>query len=526
MADDAIAEGAKYWAFISYSHKDAAFGRRLHRHLESYSLPGHLVGRKMPFGVLPKRLSPIFRDHEELPAANDLSTEVQAALQASRSLVVVCSPAAAVSVWVAREIELFRALHPDRPVLAAIREGDLPECLPQALRQVGADGKTIEPLAANFRRGYDGVRLGVLKLVAGVVGVGLGELLQRDSHRRLQRVTVITVAALIAMLVMGALTTLALTARTEAERQRTEAEGLVEFMLTDLRDRLKGVGRLDLMAAVNQRALKYYGDQSIDRLPALSLERRARILHAMGEDDEARGDYDAALTKFREANRTTAALLAESPNDPDRIYTHAQTEFWIGTVYYERNQRAASASSFQAYKQLTDRLVAIAPDNPKYLREAGFAENNLCIEALEKPRDLKAAVRYCGNSLTDMKEAARHLGPASGVADDLINAHAWLADAYYYSGDLVDAKSERLEEEQILDKQIAADHKNMDLRDTWVTMQRALALIEAQSGNKPAALARLSRALATVQSMIQFDPKNQRWNEDRALIEKNLSTLH
>jgi hypothetical protein len=39
------------------------------------------------------------------------------------------------------------------------------------------------------------------------------------------------------MLAVAALTILALTARAEAERQRVETEGPVEFMLTDLRDR-------------------------------------------------------------------------------------------------------------------------------------------------------------------------------------------------------------------------------------------------------------------------------------------------
>ena len=51
------------------------------------------------------------------------------------------------------------------------------------------------------------------------------------------------------MLVMGVLTAAALNARFEAERQRGEAEGLVGFMLTDLRHELKGFGRLDVMKA-------------------------------------------------------------------------------------------------------------------------------------------------------------------------------------------------------------------------------------------------------------------------------------
>ena len=73
--------------------------------------------------------------------------------------------------------------------------------------------------------------------------------------------TAVTAAAVIAMLIMAALAWFALDARREAERQRAEAEGQIEFMLTDLRERLRGVGRLDIMTAVNRRALAYYDRQ-------------------------------------------------------------------------------------------------------------------------------------------------------------------------------------------------------------------------------------------------------------------------
>jgi len=124
VREGTVSDDGRYWAFISYSHKDAVFGRRLHRRLEAYALPRRLVGRLTAQGAASRRLTPIFRDREELPAANDLSAEVRAALKASRCLIVVCSPAAAVSPWVAREVALFRELHPNRPILAAVREGD------------------------------------------------------------------------------------------------------------------------------------------------------------------------------------------------------------------------------------------------------------------------------------------------------------------------------------------------------------------------------------------------------------------
>lgn len=533
VTDEIAGDGARYWAFISYSHRDAAFGRRLHRRLENYALPRRLVGRETAQGAIPRKLAPIFRDREELPAARDLSTEVRAALMASRSLIVVCSPSSAKSQWVGREIEVFRELHPDRPILAAVRDGEPADCFPGALHAISPDGTAIEPLAADFRRGRDGEQLGLLKLVAGIVGLGLDELVQRDAHRRNQRVTAVTAAALAGMVVMGVLTAFALNARHEAERQRGEAEGLVEYMLTDLRDKLKGVGRLDVMTAVNERALKYYSDQDLSRLSADSLERRARIFHAMGDDDETRGNHDAALAEFQEAGRTTAALLAEAPDDPDRIYNHAQSAYYIGLLDFNRRRFAAAKPAFLQYRRLANRLVNAAPNNSTYRKEASYAEEDLCAIAEQKPFDAVGALQHCIAALTQMEEAAKHADARHNrpedvrqFAEDIINRHAWLADAYRISGNRIQARAERETAERMLAPLMSADPKNWDLKDTWIAQQLGLAVLDEDAEDWAAAKARLFQTLAVLRAMHDYDPSNQRWSTQKAFIENEIERLN
>src|SRR6185437_4375963 len=161
----------KYWAFISYSHRDTRWADWLHRAIESYRPPRRLVGTSTPHGAVPKRLTPVFRDREELASATDLGSVINAALGASACQVVICSPQAAKSHWVNQEILAFKRLGREDRIFCLIVGGepnpsDLPgredeECFPPALRfRLGPDGELgttrTEPIAADARPGKDG----------------------------------------------------------------------------------------------------------------------------------------------------------------------------------------------------------------------------------------------------------------------------------------------------------------------------------------------------------------------------------
>jgi hypothetical protein len=233
----------EYWCFISYRHADNKEpGRQwatwLHQALETYEVPADLVGTKNERGdFIPERIFPVFRDEEELPADAELSKPIEAALRRSRFLVVLCSPQAVQSRFVADEILRFKQLGKQDRILAAIIEGepnasDDPakggveqECFPQPLRfDVNEQGQLTsertEPIAADFRfsdgasgwtspaacrevfkagglsdeqiaksvTGYTRKQnLMLLKIVAGVLGVPLGVLTQRDKAYQLEK---------------------------------------------------------------------------------------------------------------------------------------------------------------------------------------------------------------------------------------------------------------------------------------------------------------------------------------------------
>jgi tetratricopeptide (TPR) repeat protein len=500
MAEAGPGAAGGYVAFISYSHKDSAMGRWLHRKLEGYRLPKRLAGTQGEDGEVPARLTPIFRDRDELPAAGDLSERVRAALAVSRNLIVLCSPNSAASPWVAREIATFRELHPGRPIFTAIVDGEPDQCFSPALLRGG-----VEPLAADLRKEGDGRRLGLLKLVAGLAGVGLDSLVQRDASRRVRRVTYVTAAAMTAMLAMAVMTTVALNARAEAHRQRVEAESLVEFMLTDLRDRLRKVGRLDVMQAVNARALEYYRvRKDLGNLPEGSSARGARIFQAGGEVNLDKGDLAGAHEAFRKANEITRRLLALFPTDPQFLLDRGRSENGLGRVHERRREWGVAERYYRSYAASADTLAASA------LGEAATAAINLGKVSAGR-KDYAAAERHYRKAV-DLLETATTLNEGDAhLFLTLANAQAWLADTFYRRSLWHRSLTERRRQHALMTKLRAKEKKSLDADFRYAASDRGLACSLWKTGDRPGARGYFLGAYKEAVVLTRRDPDNADW---------------
>ncbi|HEX5008484.1 MAG TPA: toll/interleukin-1 receptor domain-containing protein, partial [Hyphomonadaceae bacterium] len=135
----------QFAAFLSYSRRDVRLARWLVRSLEEFRLPRQTVDDLKARNAAFIAARPVFRDEHDMPVGGVISERLSEVLDASASMIVLCTAASAKSDWVNREIELFASRHPDRRIIPAVAEGepDSDASYPPALLKLG------KPLAAD-----------------------------------------------------------------------------------------------------------------------------------------------------------------------------------------------------------------------------------------------------------------------------------------------------------------------------------------------------------------------------------------
>ena len=519
------ADTQRYWAFLSYSHKDSETADWLHGALEKYRVPRALVGKETARGIIPSGFSPIFRDRHELAASGDLGHTIREALAGSRCLIVLCSPEAAHSRWTNEEIIAFKKAHPEASVLAAIVEGEPfasemkgheeEECFPPALRQKfdsrgRPTAKRAEPIAADLRPTGDGRQLGLLKIVAGMIGVGLDDLVQRVQQRRHKKRTYIAAASLAGMAMTSGLAVFAFDKRDEARDQRREAEGLVGFMLGDLRQKLEPIGRLDALDAVGSRALQYFEKQDKSELSDEALAQRSKALTLMGEIANTRGDYDGALARYWEAMAGTAEMVRRAPDDTQRLFDHAQNVFWVGDIALKRGQLGRAESSMREYKRLADQMVALEPDNQKWRLETKYADSNLGVMLYEQRRYDEAA-RQLERALLTAETLAAGDPQDQQAQKSVPESLAWLSDALFGAGRLDEAIAKRERQLDLLQELQRRYPRDVDYRQRLIPAHRVLGRLLVSRGEVRLGIEHVRTAVRIGQDLIPTEPGNAQW---------------
>jgi tetratricopeptide (TPR) repeat protein len=546
MPHDTATAAFHYRAFISYSHQDKAWADWLHKALETYAVPQRLVGQTTAAGVIPKRLTPIFRDRDELASAHDLGRKVHEALSQSANLIVICSPRSAGSPWVNDEVLAYKRLGRSERIFCLIVDGapnasDLPgraaeECFAPALRyQLDADGEPssepAEPIAADARPGKDGKGNAKLKLIAGLLEVGFDQLKQRELQRRTRRLTAI---AALAVAVMAVTTTLAIfalvsrhaavAARQAAERRQKQAEDLVGFMLGDLSDKLEEVQRLDIMQSVDDKAMAYFQALPATDVTDEALAQRAKALEKIGSVRVSQSNLAGAMDSYQAALKLAGHLAEAAPADAARQIAYARLWSFVGVTYWYQSDLGAALQNFESARNILQRTQASASNELSLKSELFSIENNIghVLEARGQPQ--AAATTY-----RDALALARELVAANPRKTvwmaNLGDSHNNLGKLALQRGDLAQAVAEYRADDAIETRLSTADLKNNTQRENMLRVRAILGRTLALTGDVDAGVRDLQQAVDIASQLVQIAPAQTSFQEKLAIYLVQLSRL-
>ncbi|HEX6706982.1 MAG TPA: serine/threonine-protein kinase [Albitalea sp.] len=330
----------------------------------------------------------------------------------------------------------------------------------------------------------------------------LGYLMAKFIRRH--RLGVAAVGVIAATVVVGG--GIALWQAQEARRQHVQAEGLIEFMLGDLRKKLQPVGRLDVLDAVGEKALAYYDLQDPGRLDAGSLGRRSRALHLIGEIHEKRGRLDDAFTAFDGAARTTDRLLQQAPNDARRLFDHAQSMYWLGYIARRRGQTKQAEDAFRAYLDLSQRLVRLDPPNLDWRIESAYAGQNVGIVYLDAGRVDEALLAF-----TEVRQGLQGIADARPeLRAELANTLGWIARAQDARGDFAAAIAAEQAKAETLQKMPDAA-VNREAQRLRANAAFELGRLHLSVGDTVQALSHARQGLEQLEALSAMDRSNLMW---------------
>ena len=371
----------------------------------------------------------------------------------------------------------------------------------QARALLDLDGFTLAPLEQEYVR-------------SSVKRVKLGE---RIKLAMMAGVTMLAILAVI-------LGVIARNAERDAEQQRTEAEGLMSYMLGEFVEKLRPLGRLDLLDGISGKALTYLSSARNTDVSPTTLVQRAKALQVIAEVNIARSNPSKA-TEALQAARNILLKLENTNTDRKELYKAlGANAFYHGQIYMRREDLDQAEKYIHEYRVQSDRLAAVDPADSDGWIEQSYAHNGLGFVAMKRGQFTRAAEEFAASA--QLKQRARDSQPGSQkLMADMANTLSWLAEAKAKQGLLSEAMDFYHREEELLRPlhDVAPSNASWTNRlASAMTFQAELKIALGQQGN---ARANLLSAEALLAEVVKQDLTNRHWQLSLYTVQMKLLEL-
>jgi tetratricopeptide (TPR) repeat protein len=348
--------------------------------------------------------------------------------------------------------------------------------------------------------------------------------------------------------------------RDVANRQRSAAEELVRFTLTELRERIERTGNLEQLKAIATEVEKYYqsilsSDPQLDDAAAMqrsagmevlagvrydqgnlaealalyqaSLTLRQRLAHLrpdatdwaeglltchmwIGELLRMQGDLPGARASQSEGLRAAEQLAGRRPDDP--IWQSWEGRFHGRIADIEDDQRnvGASLASYGTALAIARAVAERDPGNARWQKELQLSYSGLAYE-LRVAGDLRASLE-AGRAARDVAAQLAHADPGNQAAQYVLGRRQdQLCKTLRSLGEIDEAMAACRAGRDILARLVTIDPTNTEWLETRNNIEEHLAIVQEIAGDLQAALVGYRQSLATAELLARTDPNNVAW---------------
>ena len=345
----------------------------------------------------------------------------------------------------------------------------------------------------------------------------LRQIIARPARRT--RLVLAATVALVALLTgwkytldLQAERAVALAAQARAESARAQAEDLAGFMLIDLYDGLRAVGRLNLLEPVALKAIDYYGDLGEGRMGegrgenALALIRVAEVL-------DMQGHLAQATDAYRRAMESLQPLAERLPDDELVHYRLAlATRNYAEVLRFGGDYAGSDPHALKAIAMARQLTAGLAPGEGPETAPTAEERWSLLLRAMYLYADSLVRQGQALDSLVWLDEAEALAVPAverqAALRRDLADIRYKRCMAYFDSqraDAVVAACQASFEMDQALHQAAPEDAKLLsNLMQAWWMLGRAQEL----AGDLPAALQSTESGMRLAQALNEREPDN------------------
>lgn len=297
-------------------------------------------------------------------------------------------------------------------------------------------------------------------------------------------------------------------AEKRATAQRLAAENLLGFMVGDFADKLRGIGRMDLLDGVSSQALAYFTSSAAMQDDSLGFDGRfqhGQTLEAIGEVAYSRGKTDEAKNALLAAQKELLPLLKQQPNNLELLKSLGANAFWLGQMRYDLADWPGAEKWFSQYLTYSQAMYDKAPQDGNALMELSYALNSLGSVQMNQ-QNFGDAKQHFERSLA-LKEKALKQDPTNVQRmADVVDTRSWLARATTSGGNVRGAlaiyKKNRHEfqTQNFLDNSYMLDRLNAALQQE--------AYLSYLTGDFKSAFNIIVEAIKSTEIALASDPEN------------------